>query len=324
MTNAMATPNAQPARRRGQTERSEFAPAEDRIARSASLTDAYEICERITRREARNFHYGIRLFNREKRAALSAVYALARRIDDVGDGDLPIAAKRAELQRLRRDLAALGDSSDPVLLAVADVARRIPLPVSAFDELIDGVLLDLAIDSDGLRFTRFDDLVGYCRCVAGSIGRLCLAVFAADAAALTADAMRLADTLGIGLQQINILRDVREDLAGGRVYLPLDDVATHGVDLRLDGRGNLVGSRQLDALLRDCAARARAWYDAGLPLVRLLDRRSAACTLAMAGIYSRLLQQIAAQPELIRDRRLSLSGWSKTAVATRALVGRAA
>jgi phytoene synthase len=290
---------------------------------SATLTEAYGECEAITRREARNFHYGIRLLAPGKRAALSAVYALARRIDDVGDGNLPIAVKRAELQRIRAELARLGDSSDPVLLAVADVARRLPLPVPAFQELIDGVLVDLAIDGDGLRFATFDDLVAYCRCVAGSIGRLCLAVFAAGEGPVPDEGWELADTLGIGLQQINILRDIREDLRNGRVYLPLSDLAAHSVELRLDDSGALVGGPGFEWLVRDCAARARAWYDAGLPLIGLLDRRSAACTLAMAGIYSRLLDRIAADPALVRDRRLSLSGPAKAGVAARALLGRA-
>jgi phytoene synthase len=290
---------------------------------TATLTEAYGECAAITRREARNFHYGIRLLEPGKRAALSAVYALARRIDDVGDGPLPITQKRLELQGIRTDLNRLGDSSDPVLLAVADVARRLPLPIGAFQELIDGVLLDLAIDADGLRFETFDDLVGYCRCVAGSIGRLCLAVFASGEAPAPEGAWELADTLGIGLQQVNILRDVREDLTNGRVYLPLSDLASHAVQLRLDGAGDLVGGPEFDALVRDCAARARAWYDAGLPLVQLLDRRSAACTLAMAGIYSRLLDRISADPSLVRDRRLSLSGRAKAGVAARALLGRA-
>lgn len=313
-----------PERRRVQAKRNGAAPAEHRIPRPRTIADAYAECEAITKREARNFHYGIRLLAPDKRAALSAVYALARRIDDVGDGDLPVATKRAHLQRLRSEIDALGDSSDPVLLAVADVARRMPLPVGAFQELVDGVLLDLAIDTDGRRFATFDDLVAYCRCVAGSIGRLCLGVFASDDRPVTDEGMRLADTLGIGLQQINILRDIREDLGNGRIYLPLADLDAFSVELRLDADGDLETGPAFADLVRHCAARARAWYDEGLPLVHLLDRRSAACTLAMAGIYSRLLDRIAADPLLVRDRRLSLSGWAKAAVAGRALLGRPA
>jgi 15-cis-phytoene synthase len=283
---------------------------------TATLDEAYSICETTTRTQARNFHYGIRLLPREKRQALCAVYALARRVDDIGDGTLPDDVKRRQLGELRLAIAAMAGSTDPVLVAVWDAARRRPIPIGAFDELIDGVEMDI----DGTRFATFDDLVGYCRCVAGSIGRLCVGVFGAS------DLRRgpeYADQLGIALQQTNILRDIREDLLSGRVYLPTADLDHFGVDLRLGADRALVDDGGLAALIRAAAVRNRQWYDDGLRLVPLLDRRSAASALAMSGIYRRLLDRIEAQPALVRDRRLSLSGWEKAAVAARALVGRA-
>jgi 15-cis-phytoene synthase len=280
-----------------------------------SVAAAYAACEAITKTEARNFHYGIRLLPQDKRAALSAVYALARRIDDIGDGDLPIADKRAALVGARKSLGDLGASDDPVLVAVADASRRLPIPLEAFGELVDGVEMDVA----GTRFETFDDLVGYCRNVAGSIGRLCLGVFGARDLSV---APGYADELGIALQQTNILRDIREDLTIGRVYLPTADLMRFGVDLKLGSDGALVDDGGLTALVRFSADRARGWYDDGLRLIPLLDRRSAACASAMAGIYRRLLDRIAAQPSLVRDRRLSLSGWQKAGVAARALAGR--
>jgi 15-cis-phytoene synthase len=282
---------------------------------SVTLDAAYGTCDTITRVEARNFHYGIRLLPPAKRRALCAVYALARRIDDIGDGDLPLAEKHQALADLRCSLVVPADSSDPVLLAVADVAHRFVLPMSAFDELIDGVELDLA----ATRYATFDDLVGYCRCVAGSVGRLCLAIFGSrDPAA----ASGYADALGVALQQTNILRDLREDLIAGRVYLPQQDLDRFGVRLRLDpGTGALVDEGgALSALVRAAAARNVQWYDEGLRLLPLLDRRSAACTAAMAGIYRRLLTRIAADPALVFAGRLSLSGREKLTVAGRALV----
>jgi phytoene synthase len=285
---------------------------------TATLDAAYVACEDITREQARNFHYGIRLLPPAKRSALCAVYALARRVDDIGDGDLPDAVKLHRLHQLRRDLQTLDDSSDPVLLALHDATTRFPIPLSAFGELIDGVEMDVV----GARFATFDDLVHYCRCVAGSIGRLCLGVFgAADmTGAPPHRSAGYADALGIALQQTNILRDIREDLVNGRVYLPQDELDRFGVELRLDADGVLVDDGGLTALVRHSAARARGWYDDGLRLVPLLDRRSAACCAAMSGIYQRLLDRIEAQPALIRDRRLSLSAWAKTGVALGALV----
>jgi len=169
---------------------------------TASVQEAYERCEAITRDQARNFYYGIRLLRPQRRAALCALYALARRIDDIGDDpEQPAAEKAIALARVRRDLANLSTSSDAVLVAVGDAARRYPVPLEAFGELVDGVQMDI----DGRRFASFDELAVYCRCVAGSIGRLCLGVFGsrpdphaaeyADALA-SDDAVNEEDTLG--------------------------------------------------------------------------------------------------------------------------------
>ena len=284
---------------------------------TATVQDAYRICETITRNEARNFSYGIRLLRPDRRAALSAVYALARRIDDVGDGDLPRDDKLAALADVRRVLVDPGASADPVLVAVADAARRLPIPMGAFDELVDGVEMDV----NGRRYRTFDELVGYCRCVAGSVGRLCLGVFEHRP---DPKAPGYADALGIALQQTNILRDIREDLGNGRVYLPQADRDRFGVELALDARGDLVDpDGRLAALVRFGAERARGWYADGLRLLPMLEGRSAACCAALSGIYRRLNDRIEGRPELVRDRRLSLSGREKAAVAVRALAASA-
>ena len=295
---------------------------------------AYATCEAITRTQARNFHYGIRLLPPERRAALCAVYALARHIDDIGDEHGETAAKQAALTALRSRLATLHDTDpgeDPVLVAVADASRRFPVPLGAFSELVDGVEADVAADdafartgSPSAPYRTFDDMLRYCRCVAGSVGRLCLGVFGTRPGAdPEGRASGLADSLGLALQQTNILRDVREDLLNGRIYLPADELDAAGVTLRLSPDGALDDpDGALADLLRDAAVRARGWYDEGLQLVDLLDRRSAACTTAMAGIYRRLLDEIIADPRAVYDRRLSLSASTKALVAVRALTGR--
>jgi 15-cis-phytoene synthase len=281
----------------------------------ASVEQAYTVCEQITREQARNFHYGIRLLPPSKRTALCALYALARRIDDIGDGPLPPAEKEAALSAVRGSLRDIGSSPDPVLVAVADTARRFPVPLEVFDELVEGVEMDLS----GRRYDTFTDLVGYCRCVAGSVGRLCLGVFGSRPDPL---ASTYADALGIALQQTNILRDIREDLRNGRVYLPQEELAGYRVELCVDEAGALADpTGKLAVLIVDTAQRARSWYAQGMRLLPLLDRRSAACTAAMAGIYRQLLERIAADPASVYDRRLSLSGWRKAGVAARALIG---
>jgi phytoene synthase len=278
--------------------------------------DAYRHCERVVRVRARNFAYGIRLLPPAKRRALSAVYAFARRIDDIGDGDGPAARRLAELSEARAVLRRLEqEAADPVLVALNDAARRYPIPVHAFEELIDGC----AADVEGAAYERFAGLLSYCRCVAGSIGRLSLGIFG------TTDpdaAEPLADALGIALQLTNILRDVREDRLTNRIYLPAEDLERFGCTLDLDSAGTFTDPpERLSALIRYQADRARDWYDQGERLVSMLDRRSAACTAAMAGIYRCLLDRIATDPEETLVRRLSVSRWDKTMVAARSLAG---
>lgn len=292
------------------------APADTRI------DAAYTECERITRQQAKNFAYGIALLPRDKRRALSAVYAFARRVDDIGDGTLPATEKIAALAATRRAVLSVADGADPpgddlVLVALADGARRFPIPLHAFGELVDGCEADVR----GVSYASFGDLEQYCRCVAGSIGRLSLGVFgSADPGA----APQLADSLGIALQITNILRDIKEDLGNGRVYLPAADLERFGCALtpaasgRGDG-GTIAGP--MDELIRFEASRAREWYAAGMRLLPLLDRRSAACTGAMAGIYRRLLEHIAARPAEALQRRMSLPAREKAVIAAGALAG---
>ena len=291
---------------------------------------AYRHCEEVTRSQARNFSYGIRLLPPPKRRALSAVYAFARRIDDIGDGDLPADQKLAALGQARAEVTKLAEETqspagrgpgqddavlqDPVLIALADAGRRFPIPLAAFGELIDGCEADVR----GTSYATFDDLHHYCRCVAGSIGRLSLGVFGTRDVATAAP---LADALGVALQLTNILRDIREDYGTGRVYLPAEDFKRFGTELRPNGSGGPAADPRLIELVVFEADRARDWYARGLRLMPMLDRRSAACTGAMAGIYYRLLQSIAASPDAVLHRRVSLSAGQKATVAARALAG---
>jgi phytoene synthase len=270
---------------------------------------AYRACEEITRREAKNFGYGIRLLRVPERHALSSVYALARRIDDIGDGTAAPAVKLIELARVREQLHPIPSTSDdPVLVALAAAARRYQLPLDAFDELIDGCEMDVR----GATYGTFDELVGYCRLVAGSIGRLSLAVFG------TTDprAVEMADDLGVALQLTNILRDVLEDRRNGRVYLPAADAAALGCPPDLSGP-----AEDLAELVAFECARVHEWFERGLQLLPLLDRRSRACVGAMAGIYHRLLVHIERDPLAVTERRLSLPASEKVWIAGRCMIG---
>jgi phytoene synthase len=278
------------------------------------VAEAYRYCAEVTSREARNFSYGIRLLAPDRRAAMQAVYALSRRIDDIGDGDLPVADKLAGLAGVRAALRS-GDEADPVFVALADAAGRLPIPLEAFDDLVDGVEMDVR----ETRYPDFDSLVLYCRRVAGSVGRLSLGVYGVSDPAAHA----VADDLGVALQQTNVLRDIREDLGRDRVYLPADELEAAGVKLALDPvTGRLGGPEQeLLGYIRTAAGRAEDWYAGGLRVLGYLDRRSVACTAAMAGIYRRLNARFRVDPAPVLDRRFSLSAGEKVAVAVRAIVG---
>ncbi|HWD66003.1 MAG TPA: squalene/phytoene synthase family protein [Solirubrobacteraceae bacterium] len=279
---------------------------------------AYRLCESTTREAAANFYYGIRLLPRPKRQAMSAVYAFARRVDDIGD-DLEDGADPAErLRRLEAERQVVErvateepvDVEDPVAVALSHSRAVFDLPVDALTMLIDGVELDIR----GSSCETFEDLVVYCRDVAGSIGRLCLAIFSGSRTPVSDEADALADDLGVAMQLTNILRDVREDLDRGRVYIPAEDLRRFGCeDLHVARPERLV------ELIRFEGTRAREWFDRGLRLTEQLDARSASCVMAMTGIYREILDRIARDPLEVMHRRISLSTWEKAWVATRCL-----
>jgi phytoene synthase len=278
------------------------------------LEYAYRECEQITRREAANFYYGIRLLPRFKRQAMCAAYAFARRADDIGDDgalDRPEQLTRLALERSRIAALAEGraDASDPVMTALAHSTEQYRLPVDALVLLIEGVERDVM----GAEYQTFDELVRYCRCVAGSVGRLCLAIFSDGTA--SEEAHQLADDLGVAMQLTNILRDIVEDGQRGRTYIPGEDRERFGcMDLAT------AGEAEFTALIRFEAERAEEWFDRGLRLVELLDVRSASCVRAMTGIYRGILDRILADPAQVMRGRISLSPLEKTWVAARSLV----
>ena len=257
---------------------------------------AYAEVERLTRREARNFAYGIRVLPREKRRAISAVYAFARRVDDIADGDLPVAQKRERLHELRRAIDA--PPTDAMLVALADARTRFGIPDHPLHDLVDGGLQDTEQD----RYADFAELHVYCRRVAGAVGVACIAVYGSD------DVER-AETLGVALQLINIIRDVREDWELGRVYLPQDELAAYGV--REDDIAAGRAGAEWRSLLAFQASRARAYLAEGLELLDSLDSRSAACVSTFAGLYRATLDRIEARGYDVFDGSLRLSPLTK-------------
>jgi phytoene synthase len=265
-----------------------------------SVAEAYAEVGRITRREAKNFAYGIMVLPRAKRQAIAAIYAFARTVDDVADGELPPEEKRARLEELR---AALGeDPADPVFVALRDARERFGIPREPLEALIDGGLQDLEQST----YADFAELRGYCEKVAGAVGLACVPIYGSDD---TEHAM----TLGIALQLINIIRDVDEDRRLGRVYLPQDELTAFGVE-------ELAPSPQFRELMAFEAERARTYLAEGLRLLDSLDRRSALCVGTFAGLYRETLDRIEAGGFDVFGEKTRLSAPRKLAVVARGLL----
>jgi phytoene synthase len=270
-----------------------------------TVDDAYAEAARITRREARNFAWGIAVLPRPKRIAIAALYAFARRVDDIADdGALPVEERRRGLAACRAAVEALPEApaDDAVLVALADATQRYGVPRSALLDLVSGGLMD----AQKTRYASWEELREYCRCVAGAVGLACLAVYQpSDPVA----APPRAEALGLALQQINIMRDVAEDWRLGRVYLPQDERERFGVAEADLAAGRV--SPAWHALMEHQGRRAEALMRDGLGLLPLLDRRSALCVRAFAGIYRGLLVQMRGRGYDVFSRRPQLSAVGK-------------
>ena len=266
-----------------------------------TVEEAYADVLRITNETARNFAWGIRVLPGPKRRAVAALYAFARIVDDLADRQEPA---RAELERWRDAVEALPGSpdGDAVLVALGDAMTRYRIPKEAVADLVRGALMDCERD----RYESWEDLREYCRRVAGAVGIACAAVY--EPSSWEAARPR-AETLGLALQQINIMRDVPEDWDLGRIYLPRDERERFGVseeDLAAGSTGP-----EWRALMDHQASRAETLLREGLELLPLLDRRSALCVRSFAGIYRGLLEQMRSRDYDVFTRRPSLSAAGK-------------
>jgi phytoene synthase len=237
---------------------------------------------------------------RAKRQAIAAIYAFARRVDDVADGGLPPAERRAQLEELRAALDA--DPADPVFVALRDARDRFDIPREPLAALVDGGLQDIEQSA----YVDFADLRGYCEKVAGAVGLACVPVYGSDDT-------EHAQTLGIALQLINIIRDVDEDQRLGRVYLPQDELTAFGVE-------ELSPSPEFRELMAYEAARARTHLAEGLRLLETLDRRSALCVGTFAGLYRETLDRIEANDFDVFGEKTRLSTPRKLAVVAKELL----
>ena len=277
------------------------------------LEFAYEACRTITRREAKNFYYAFLTLPAAKRRAIYAAYAFCRHCDDSVDEETSVDAKLKALSDLQANLdnTYSGSASSPVYVALADVARNYKIPQAYFQEIILGVESDLVKD----RFQNFDELKEYCYRVASVVGLICLQIFGYE----DDDAKEYAVDLGLAMQLTNIIRDVREDLDMGRVYLPQDEMARFGYseeDLK-----NGVRNEAFLELMRFQSQRAREYFDRGFKLLPYLSRRSRACPAVLGALYSKVLDRIEASDYDVLESRVSLSKAEKIGIMAKTWLG---
>ena len=260
------------------------------------LDAAYAECRGIAKREAKNFYYAFVALPKPRRNAICAIYAFMRKADDLADDEsLSREERRRRLDGWLADWRGIchgGDSSNLVFLAVRDAIERYEIPLSLLDELVAGVTMDLdraATDAPDA-YATFAELYRYCYLVASVVGLVCIRIFGYS----DTRAEKLAEETGIAFQLTNILRDVAEDAGRNRVYLPLEDLAAHGVALdallhRASGAPPTTAER---ALLAAIAQRAEAFYKSAQLLLPLIDRESRPALWVLVEIYHALLKRI--------------------------------
>jgi phytoene synthase len=295
----------------------------------ARLREAYQHCRQIARQRARNFYYAFVALPPAKRDAICAVYAFMRRADDIADGDAPDARSPAQIDQpvaQRRiamqqwlaawKLAEAGhDTDDITFLALRDAQQRFQIPGQWLDQLVQGTTLDL--DEMPTAFATFDDLYRYCYLVASVVGLVCIRIFGYD----DPRAEQLAEETGIAFQLTNILRDVAEDAAMGRVYLPDSDLKQHGLTRGYVLRHAKDGATpQTAALLQQMAARAEHYYASADELLPLIHRDSRPALRVLVRIYHRLLQRIKSSGYDVFSEKISVPPVTKLAILAQGLL----
>ena len=288
------------------------------VRMDAQTAQAYQYCREVARREAKNFYWAFRVLPRYKSDAMCAVYAFMRRADDIADDESKtIEARRAEMTLWRQAWqdSQTSASDDPVFLALGDTQRRFEIPGELLEELVAGTTMDLEprpVAEGGTTgdaapmqtYATFDDLYRYCYLVASVVGLVCIRIFGYT----DARAEVLAEETGVAFQLTNILRDVKEDVERGRVYLPLDLLDEFGEtveEVELLARGNPMSERER-GMLATLAIRAEKYYVAAGKLIPMLDRDSRAAMWVLVTIYHRLLARIAARKMDVFHERVNV------------------
>lgn len=293
----------------------------------SQLDVAYSVCRHIARSAARNFYYGFAVLPRAKRNSLSAVYVFMRRCDDIADDNrLSLHDRRNKLaewlDKVHRALAGY-PTDDALLLALADTQRRYQIPIGLLDQLAYGTAADVeeppasSEQAPALapRYRTFEELRQYCYGVASVVGLVCIRIFGYRDPAAEA----LAEHCGLAFQLTNIVRDVKEDVAMGRLYFPAEDLHELGLSA---ADFTAPETARLAALLAKQAARAREGYQAGEQLIPLVNEDSQPALWVLITIYRRLLDKIAARQYDVFTERVALSTREKLVILGKGYVKR--
>jgi phytoene synthase len=283
-----------------------------------ALYNAYALCRGIARREAKNFYYAFIALPTQRRNAICAVYAFMRRADDLADDEgFSTADRRKHLDAWLgewRTVCAGAETRDPVFLAVRDATQRFAIPLSLLDELVAGVTMDLDRGDSGApdTYATFADLYRYCYLVASVVGLVCIRIFGYK----DERAEKFAEETGIAFQLTNILRDVAEDAGRNRVYLPLEDLAAHGVSVEslLHRAAGMPPTANERALLKDIAQRAEYYYRSAEALLPFIDPESRPALKVLVSVYHALLKRIERAEYDVFSRRAAVPLRTKLAI----------
>jgi phytoene synthase len=275
------------------------------------LLASYRSAEAVARSRS-NFYYSFVVLPAEKRRAFCAVYAFMRYCDDISDGDAGQGVKQTQLRDWRSQLDAAFAGSvreNPILPAFHDTVNNFSIPAQYFHWIIDGAEMDLGV----VRYETFTDLYKYCFNVASAVGLVCLQIFGYK----DERAREYAEQCGIAFQLTNILRDVKEDVESGRIYLPLEDLRIFGYTAEELRRG--VVDERFRRLMKFEAERARKYYAAARNLLPLVEDSSRPALWAMIKIYERILDKIEGHQFDVFRHPIHLAGTEKLSIALKAL-----
>lgn len=290
----------------------------------ATAADSFAFCHEVSRREAGNFYWSFRLLPRDARQAMCTLYAFMRHTDDLADREAPIAEREADLNQWRSLLDQAVDNHHtaeaerladawPGFPALMATIRRYAIPEKYLHAVIDGMKFDLG----PVRIENEAQFERYCWHVASVVGLCCLHIWGFESRGGRAEA--LAERLGLAFQRTNILRDVAEDIARSRIYLPAEDLRRHQVS-----EADLTAARAsagLRALVAEHAALARAEYQAADELLPLISPPCRPMLRAIARIYEGVLDTIERQNYDVLVHRAALPKWRKAAIMIGAIFG---